>query len=243
MILRHYKKFRELFPFLEPLALIGFVLLGFLIHSFWEVSEEVLEGDTHVIDTKLLMLLRDGNNAQNPLGPPWVAEAVRDVSGLGGIYILVFVVLSAAIYLTIIKRGGQALYLLATIGVGTAIANALKFGFDRPRPDLVPHGSHTFTASFPSGHTMMSAMVYLSVGMMLAKAQKTMPPRIFFMAISVFLTVVIGISRVYLGVHWPSDVLAGWLGGGSCAIAFWLFEWLWQNKILGQIKTAISNRG
>lgn len=234
MILRHYKKFRELFPFLEPLALIGFVLLGFMLNGFLEVAEEMAEGDTHAIDTKLLMLLRDGNNPQNPLGAPWVAEAVRDVSGLGGIYILVFVVISAAIYLTMIKRGGQALYLLVTIGIGTAIANALKFGFDRPRPDLVPHESHTFTASFPSGHTMMSAMVYLCVGMMLAKAQKTMPPRIFFMAISVFLTVMIGISRVYLGVHWPSDVLAGWLMGGSCAIVFWLVEWIWQKKIINK---------
>lgn len=236
MILRNYKKFRELFPFLEPLALIGFVLLGLMLHGFIEVADDMTEGDTHAIDTKLLMLLRDGSNPENPLGPPWVAEMVRDISGLGGIAILAFVTISAAIYLMMIKRWGESVYLLITISIGTALSNALKFGFDRPRPDLVPHGSYTFTGSFPSGHTMMSAIVYLGAGMMLAKAQKTTAPRIFFLAISVFLTITIGISRVYLGVHWPSDVLAGWLIGGSCAIAFWLVEWIWQNKIISQIK-------
>lgn len=240
MFVRHYKKFRELFPFLEPIVLIGFLLLGFLCFSFVGIVDDVLEGDTHKIDTALLMLLRDGDNPQNALGAPWVAEAVRDVSGLGGIYILAFVVFGAAIYLALIRRGGEALYLLVTIGLGTVLANALKFGFARPRPDLVPHGSHTFTASFPSGHSMMSALVYLSVGMMLAKAQKSLPPRAFFLAISVFLTIVIGISRVYLGVHWPSDVLAGWLAGGACAISFWLVEWVWQRKILKQKQTAVT---
>lgn len=239
MILRHYKKFRELFPFLEPLALLGFVLLGFMLNGFLEVADDVAEGDTHAVDTKLLMLLRDSNDAQNPLGPPWVAEMVRDISGLGGIAILALVTLSAAIYLTMIKKWGQALYLIVTISIGTMLSNALKFGFARPRPDLVPHGSYTLTHSFPSGHSMMSAMVFLSVGMMLAKAQKTLPPRVFFIAISVLLTVMIGLSRVYLGVHWPSDVLAGWLVGGSCAITFWLVEWIWQNKIFSQIKALI----
>ena len=228
MITRHYKKFRELFPFLEPLVLFGFLVLGLMLSAFLEISDDVMEGDTHAVDTQLLMLLRDGSNPQNPLGPEWVFEMVRDISSLGGIAILALVTVSAAIYLLMIKKFGQAAYLVLSVTLGTLLSNALKFGFARPRPDLVPHGSHVFTGSFPSGHSMMSAMVYLSVGMMLAKAQKSMPPKIFFLGISVFLTVMIGVSRVYLGVHWPSDVLAGWMVGGACAVTFWLVEWAWQ---------------
>jgi undecaprenyl-diphosphatase len=230
MIVRIYKKFRELFPVLEPIVLVAFTLLGLSLLSFLEIAEEVGEGETHTIDTKLLMLLRDGTNPQNPLGPDWVFEMVRDISSLGGIAILALVTVSAAVYLLMIKKWGQAAYLVATVGIGTALSNALKFGYARPRPDLVPHGSYVFTGSFPSGHSMMSALVFLSVGMMLARAQKTPAPRIFFLGLSVFLTVLVGVSRVYLGVHWPSDVLAGWLAGGGCAIAFWLVQWLWEEK-------------
>lgn len=217
-------------PFLEPIVLLAFTTLGFMLFGFLEVSDDVMEGDTHAIDTKLLMLLRDESDPQNALGPPWVGEVVRDISGLGGIAILTLVTISAAIYLAMLKKYGQSVYLIVTIALGTALSNALKFGYARPRPDLVPHGSYTFTGSFPSGHSMMSAVVYLSVGMMLAKAQKTLPPKIFFLGMSVILTVMIGISRVYLGVHWPSDVLAGWLIGGACAVGAWLADWLWDQR-------------
>lgn len=243
MIVRSYKKFRELFPLLEPIVLVAFTLLGFSLFAFLEIAEEVAEGDTHTIDTKLLMLLRDGSNPQNPLGPEWVFEMVRDISSLGGIAILALITVSAAVYLLMIKKWGKAAYLVTSVAIGTAISNALKFGYARPRPDLVPHGSYVFTGSFPSGHSMMSAMVFLSVGMMLARAQKNLPSKIFFLGISVFLTVLVGISRVYLGVHWPSDVLAGWLAGGACAMAFWLVEWGWQSKIYNVIKGLGVTRG
>lgn len=241
MLVHQIKRFRDALPFLEPLVLIAFVSFGLLLFSFFEVADDVMEGDTHAIDMQILMLLRDGNNPQNPLGPPWVGEMVRDISGLGGIAILTLVTVSAAIYLCMIKRVGEAVYLAAVVSLGTLLSNALKFGFARPRPDIVPHGSYTFTGSFPSGHSMMSALVFLSVGMMLAKAQKSTPPKIFFLGMSVVLTIMIGISRVYLGVHWPSDVLAGWLIGGSCAIGFWLIEWFWQTKIRKKLKAAISS--
>lgn len=230
MIVAHYKKLRELFPILEPLVLLAFLTVGVCLSAFFEIADDVMEGDTHAMDTKILMLMRDGDNPQNPLGPTWVFETVRDISSLGGIAILTLVTVSAVIYLCMIKQWGQGVYLAVTVLIGTALSSLLKFGYARPRPDLVPHGSYTFTGSFPSGHSMMSAMVFLSVGMMLAKAQKSLPPKIFFLGLSVFLTILIGISRVYLGVHWPSDVLAGWMVGGACAITFWLVEWLWESR-------------
>lgn len=240
MITACIKKIREAVPFLEPLVLVAFVLFGLMLMAFLEVADDVMEGDTHAIDTKILMLFRDGADPQNALGPPWVHEMVRDISSLGGIAILTLVTVSAVIYLAMIRKFGEAVFLTITVCIGTVLSNLLKAGYDRPRPDLVPHGSYTFTGSFPSGHSMMSAVVYLSVGMMLAKAQKTLPPKIFFLGMSVILTVMIGTSRVYLGVHWPSDVLAGWMIGGACAIGMWLVNWLWDRRrsILTKVTTS-----
>lgn len=238
MIAGLIKKFRENRPVPEALVLAVLALIGLFFFAFLGLSDEVTEGDTHAADTHILMLLRDADDPQKALGPPWLFEMVRDISSLGGIAILTLVTVCAAIYLLLIHRAGEAFCLVAFVGAGTLLSNILKFGYARPRPDLVPHGSYTFTGSFPSGHSMMSALVYLAVGMMLAKAQRSLAPKIFFLGISVILTVLIGISRVYLGVHWPSDVLAGWLAGGTCAAGFWLAIWLWDHKC-GQ---AISSR-
>ena len=239
-ILNPYRRARERFRFLEPLVLIAIMILWGMISAFLEISDDVMEGDTHDLDRRLMLLLRDGTDPQNPLGPHWVQEMVRDISGLGGIVILAMVVVSAALYLLMMRKPFQALYLIAAASLSTALSNALKYGFGRPRPDLVPHGSFVFTNSFPSGHSMMAAMVYLSVGMLLARAHGSYRMKIYFLATSIFLTIAIGISRVYLGVHWPSDVLAGWLVGGACAVGFWLLEWAWQEKVWTMFRRSAS---
>ena len=209
----------------EPVVLLAMMLLIFMVMGFTEVADDVMEGDTHGIDTALLMMMRDGNDPQNAGGPPWVEEMMR-----GGILILSFVSLGAAAYLFMRGKIGQGLYLLGTVAVGTLLSNILKAGFDRPRPDLVPHGSYTFTGSFPSEHSMMAAIVYLSVGVLLARAHDNIKLKIYFIALSVILTVAIGISRVYLGVHWPSDVLAGWMAGCAFALTFYMLEWAWMSR-------------
>ena len=230
---RIYKRFYWLGN-IELRILGAFCLLIISIFSFLEIADDVGEGDTHGIDTKILMMMRDGNDPQNAWGPHWFEEMVRDISGLGGIAILTLVTFGAAFYLLMKKQGGQAIYLLATIGMGTLLTNLLKFNFARPRPDLVPHGSYVMTDSFPSGHSMMGALVFLTIGMLMARAHKTRSMKLYFITASVLVTVMVGISRVYLGVHWPSDVLAGWAGGGACALLFWLIDWAWQEKILAR---------
>lgn len=231
---------RHWFSFIELRVLVAFLFLWFAVSGFFEIADDVGEGDTHAIDTKLLMMLRDGNDPKNAWGPPWFEEMVRDVSSLGGIAILTLVTLSAALYLAMKKNGGQALYLLATIGVGTLLSNLLKYNFARPRPDLVPHGSYVMTDSFPSGHSMMAALVYLTIGMLVARTQKDRNMKLYFIVVAVVVTMMVGVSRVYLGVHWPSDVLAGWAAGASCALLFWLLEWSWQEKIISRVKDKIK---
>ena len=110
---------------------------------------------------------------------------------------------------------------LAAVGGGIVLSSLLKAGFERPRPELVPHGSLVYTASFPSGHSMMAAVVYLTLGALLARAQPRRRLKVYLLALAVLVTVAVGISRVYLGVHWPTDVLAGWTIGGAWALLWW----------------------
>jgi undecaprenyl-diphosphatase len=105
-----------------------------------------------------------------------------------------------------------------------------KLGFARPRPELVPHGAEVYTHSFPSGHAMLSAVIYLTLGVMLASAQEDRRIKFYVLSLAVLLTVLVGMSRVYLGVHWPSDVLAGWALGASFACLGWL---LFRKRMAG----------
>jgi undecaprenyl-diphosphatase len=115
-----------------------------------------------------------------------------------------------------------ALYVLLAIGGGLLISLALKAGFQRPRPELISHGARVYTASFPSGHSMLSAIVYLTGGAMLALAHGRRAVRLYLIGCAATITLLVGLSRIYLGVHWPTDVVAGWAGGAAWAALCWL---------------------
>jgi undecaprenyl-diphosphatase len=212
------------------LALVG--LLGW---GFVALAGEVMEHDTLAFDRALLLALREPGNLQNPIGPSWLEESARDFTGLGGHAILGLVTLATVGYLLMTRRRGAALLVIGAV-VGGMIASALlKIGFERPRPDLVPHGVRVYTASFPSGHAMLSAVTYLTLGSLLARIHKPRRVKIFFLSLAIVLTILIGASRVYLGVHWPSDVLAGWCVGSAWAGLCWYVALLLQRK--GQVET------
>jgi undecaprenyl-diphosphatase len=123
--------------------------------------------------------------------------------------------------LVLIKRWAALGVFLSAI-VGASVLNAVfKLGLHRARPEVVPHLAEVSNASFPSGHAMISAATYLTVGALLAHTQTSRAVRLYLLTLAVILTVMIGLSRLYLGVHWPSDVLAGWLFGAAWALAFW----------------------
>jgi undecaprenyl-diphosphatase len=206
----------------EPKLLALLVMIAACGWIFIGIADEVTEGDTHEVDEALLLALRNPLDPTDPLGPGWFAEMMRDVTALGGIGILAMITLAAAGYLLLLGRRRSSLFVLVAVGGGQIFSSLAKRGFDRPRPDLVPHEAMVFTASFPSGHAMMSAVTYLTLAALLARVQSTRALKIYVLTLAVLLTVVIGISRVYLGVHWPSDVLAGWTAGAAWALACWL---------------------
>ena len=205
---------------LGPLILLALAAGG--IWAFVVIAGEVSEGDTHALDESILLALRNPADHADPLGPVWLEETMRDLTALGGIPILLLLTLATAGYLSFRRAWGQIALLAVAVLGALLLSTLLKSGFDRPRPDLVPHGARVLTASFPSGHAMISAAVYLTLGAMLSSVQSGRRLKTYFVTLAVVITLLIGISRVYLGVHWPSDVLAGWAAGASWAILVWL---------------------
>jgi undecaprenyl-diphosphatase len=206
----------------EASVLIALLLAAGGVWLFVEVAEDVVAGETREVDERLLLLLRTADDPADPLGPSWVEELARDVTALGSAGILALVTVAAAGFLVLQRMRHLALYLLAAVAGGTIVGSLLKWGFARPRPDLVAHGQVVYTSSFPSGHSMISAVAFLTLGALLASGQTNLGMRAYLMALAVFLTVIVGVSRVYLGVHWPTDVLAGWTAGAAWALLCWV---------------------
>jgi len=200
------------------LALAG-VVAG--VWGFALLADEVIEGGTQSFDQKLLLAFRQGPT-HAPLGPPPVQEAARDITSLGGTAVLTIITIIAAGYLALDGKGHMALFVFGSVLGGVAAGTILKDVFQRPRPDLVPYSVYVSGASFPSGHSMMSAVTYLTLGALLARSQERKRVKAYFLLVAIFLTVSVGVTRVYLGVHWPTDVLAGWTAGSVWALLCWL---------------------
>ncbi|MET0428290.1 MAG: phosphatase PAP2 family protein [Microvirga sp.] len=189
--------------------------------AFLALADYVTEGETHEWDQAIMLALRDPRNTADPLGPGWLEEAARDVTALGGTAILLMVTFASIVYLLMAGKRAAAVLVFVTVDGGLLLSNLLKAFFDRPRPDLVAHAVRVYTASFPSGHAMLSAVVYLTLGALLTRIVERRRIKVFFMGLAIVLTILIGTSRVYLGVHWPSDVLAGWCVGAAWASLCW----------------------
>jgi len=213
------------------LALAGVVAGAW---GFALLADEVMEGGTQAFDQKLLLAFRTGP-AQAPVGSPPVQEAARDITSLGGTAVLTIVTIIAAGFLALDGKKHMALFLCGSVLGGLAAGTILKDVFQRPRPDLVPYSVYVSGASFPSGHSMMSAVTYLTLGALLARSQERKRLKAYFLLVAISLTFAVGVTRVYLGVHWPTDVLAGWTAGAVWALLCWLTaRWLQSRRTLEQ---------
>jgi undecaprenyl-diphosphatase len=198
-------------------ALLVLALAVSGIWAFAELADEVVEGSTRNLDRDLLLLLRTPGDPADPLGPDWIEEIMRDLTALGGIAVLTLATLAVAGFFLLRRTFASTLYLLVAVSGGLLISSVAKAAFDRPRPDLVPYGSIVHTASFPSGHSMMAAVAYLSLGVLVARTLPQRRLKVYVLSLAALVTILVGASRVYLGVHWPTDVLAGWLAGVAWA--------------------------
>ena len=209
-------------PVLEHRVLVSLLVIAGGLWLFLGLTDEIREGEQFRLDRAILLMFREAGDPAEPIGPEWLESAVRDVTALGGTTIIAMVTLAAAGYLMMSSKRHAALLLLAAILGAVLLSFAIKAGIERPRPELFPHGTPVYTASFPSGHATGAAATYLTLGALLARFQRARRLKIYFMTVAVLLTLLIGISRLYLGVHWPTDVLAGWTLGSCWALLCWM---------------------
>lgn len=201
--------------------LLALICVSGLGYGFFALAHEVGEGSTEGLDRKILLSLRNPADLSDPVGPRWLEETMRDITGLGGVFTIVFLTMAVAAYLVFSGKRRAGWFVIGAVGGGELVSTVLKLFYHRPRPDLVPHGMEVFTASFPSGHAMMSAIAYLTLATLLARIDRRRRVKALVLALGVTTTLLVGISRVYLGVHWPSDVLAGWCVGAAWASLCW----------------------
>ena len=197
--------------------LLGAVLIGFgLVWAVIELSEAALGLEPRAFDRQLLLALRTAGNAEDPLGPAWFEQAMRDLTSLGSLAVIGLMSAAAAGFLVLRGRWAEAALGCVVVATGEALSAVLKLGFDRPRPELVPHEVAATTASFPSGHATLTAAAYLTWALILTERTGG-GARLLALTLALAATLFVGVSRVYLGVHWPTDVLAGWVVGGTWA--------------------------
>jgi len=202
----------------ESRILLLFVTLLAAIFAFAKAPSEVSEGDTLAVDRLILMALRSPRNQSVPIGPHWLSEAMIDVTALGSVTVLTIITILAAGYLLADRKPAIAAFTTAAVGTGALLGTVLKAIYERARPDVVEHLAGTHSASFPSGHAMNSAVVYLTLAVLIARSAQSRSVRRYLISVAIALTLAVGFSRVYLGVHWPTDVVAGWGVGGIWAI-------------------------
>ena len=193
-----------------------------LLLAFITLAGEVMEGDTQAFDTKILRALRSPDDPSKPIGPAWLEGSLIDLTALGGPTVLTLVVLAVAGFLLLQTRYRTALFVAITWLSGELVNTTMKYAFNRPRPTIVPHLREAFSSSFPSGHAMESAIVYLTLGTILMRVAERRITKIYCLGIAILLTVLVGASRVYLGVHYPTDVIGGWTIGFAWASICWL---------------------
>jgi undecaprenyl-diphosphatase len=216
-----------------PVLLALFALCS-LTWGFVKLADKVHEGATQAFDEHVVDVLRNPANSRLPRGPLWLVEAGRDITALGGVTVLTLMTLAAAGYLALQGKHGAMLLMLLAVLSGAIVSSSLKRTFERPRPAVGSDLAAVFTSSFPSGHSMLSAVVYLVLGTMLARMERRRQIKAYFITVAVLLTTMVGVSRVYLGVHYPSDVLGGWTAGLAWAIVWWFIARYFERRGMTQ---------
>jgi undecaprenyl-diphosphatase len=196
---------------------------------FVALAGEVAEGDTQAFDVKIVQELRNPTDPSHSRGPVWLELALADVTALGGPTVLGLVIVSVAGFLILQTRYRTALFVVITVAGGELLSYGLKHTFNRARPSVIPN-LRIMSPSFPSGHAMESAIVYLTLGTILMRVADSRLTKMYCLGIAILLTVLVGVSRVYLGVHYPTDVIGGWIIGFAWASICWLVEERFESR-------------
>lgn len=211
--------------------LAGSLLVVAAAWAFVTVAGLVYGGFVQSVDERIMLSLRNGEDLRDAVGPRWVEGSVRDLTALGSYTILTLLTLCVTAFFLIRRQFHAAALLVVSAGGGALLMNLLKDAFSRPRPQIVPHLFTDVTSySFPSGHAMASATIYLTLAALLSRMVEDRRSKAYVIGVALFVAILVGCSRVYLGVHWPSDVLAGWMVGLGWAVLCWTVTFQLQRK-------------
>lgn len=202
----------SIWPFCVAVVLIALGFAGLLL------------APVHAWDIRILLGMRQAADPATALGPRWFQDMLRDFVGLGGIGVLVLFIAGGIGLLWLADRRREAGAFLGGVIGAFVIASVLKHLIGRPRPELVSHAAYTFTASFPSGNTMMATVVWLLLALALADATGRRGVRNLAVLGALVIAFLVGVGRVYMGVHWPSDVVEAWGLG---------IAWVWLLRRFG----------
>ncbi len=224
---------------LETAVLLSFLVIGGSLWGFSELTTLVRDGGRPRFDESLLLALRETGHPDIPRGPAWLPQVMKDITALGGPAILTLLSLTVVGFLLLEGKGRIALLVVISVVGGLLLSFFLKHGFDRVRPGIVPHLTAETSTSFPSGHSMLSAVTYLTLGTLLARHYRDYRLKIFFLGAATGIALLVGLSRVYLGVHYPTDVLGGWCAGIAWALICNLIARQLQRR--GQVEPEVAS--
>lgn len=237
---RHLNPLRARRP--ELLVLLVFGLLATILLLIFKLGSEIGEGDTRAFDSAFLVTLRHATEGTGAWQTA-LRAVMLDVTAFGDSTTLVLVIGMVTGFLLLARQRRLAVVTVLATGSGTMVTTALKSIFDRPRPDVVAHLTSFGQGSFPSGHAMNSAVAYLTMAALIAEGTRDWHVRIYVLCCAILLTFLVGISRLYLGVHWPTDVLAGWAAGAGWAAMCWsLARWVQYRGGRGRVVTSAANQ-
>ncbi len=211
---------RSWLPYIYRALLVLSIGLLITVGFIWLINGESLIE----LEERLLIFFRHSSDLANPLGSTVIEEAIRDLTSLGSTLVTTLLAIYVVIFLYLYHKPRYSIFLASAVLLGIAYVFLIKLGFDRPRPDVVPHFMRSLSPSFPSAHSSMSAIVYLLIAEVLSRGFPNKSLRIFIFIVAILVTVSVGISRVYLGVHWPTDVLGGWIIGVTWVLTCWMVE-------------------
>jgi len=200
--------------------LIWFSIVGAL-WAFLALGNEIGEGETGALDRQLIGLLRTSSNGGGAIGPLWFKESMRDVTALGSFTFLSLMTIAVVLSLLLHRKRREGIITAVTAISSQASIEILKFLYERPRPAQILLQPLASTDSFPSGHTTESTTIFLTVATVIASLEVNDGTKFLAYAIAIFAMLAVGFSRVYLGMHWPTDVLGGWVLGTAWALAAW----------------------
>lgn len=215
---RQIARFRRI----ETKLLVRLFTVAILLLAFGLIAEAAMDQAMPAFDRGIILWFRNPADLSDPIGPVWLEEAARDITAMGSFAVLGILLFSIASFLFLTGRRNAAWVMLVAVIGGVALNSLLKLGFARPRPDLVAPTARIFTPSFPSGHAALSAITYLTIAALLSRTTESHRLRLYVMFLAIVLTFMVGVSRVYLGVHYPTDVLAGWCIGAAWALMCWV---------------------